>query len=58
MNDNNNKHYVMRGMKHQVNKAIENILSQVETQKFKQIVELLMKISHSARSRIQDDNLD
>ncbi|MCJ7454088.1 MAG: ankyrin repeat domain-containing protein [Wolbachia endosymbiont of Homalodisca vitripennis] len=58
LNDNKIDHNVIRGIKFFANKTLENIPSQIESHNLKEIAELSMKISHSVRSRIQDDNLD
>lgn len=56
--DNKIDHNVIRGMKFRANKTLENIVPRIESHSLKEIAELSKKISHSVKSRIQEDNLD
>ncbi|MFP3017266.1 MAG: ankyrin repeat domain-containing protein, partial [Wolbachia sp.] len=58
LNDNKIDHNIIRGIKFFANKTLAKIPSQIESHDIKEIAKLSMKICHSARSRIQDNNLD
>ena len=57
LKEKNIDHNAIREMKFRANRILENIPFQIEHCNLKEIVELLMEISRSARSRIMDDHL-
>ncbi|NSX83892.1 hypothetical protein GOM44_07005, partial [Wolbachia endosymbiont of Atemnus politus] len=58
LKDNRIDHNDIREIKSYANRALENIVPQIESHSLKEIAELSMKISCSVMSRIQDSNLD